>query len=81
MTDETPPPAPHDEAELYLYATILALVRQGCGTIERDAFDSWAISAYERAIEVLADKGYVELDQGGGRIFARLTEAGRSLDD
>lgn len=81
MTDETPPSEARGEAELYLYATILALVRQGCEASDRDSFDSWAISAYERAILALADHGYVELDRGGGRIFARLTEAARSLED
>jgi hypothetical protein len=72
----TPEHEPLGEDELY--ATILALVRQDCGSANSDTFDSWAISAYERAILELADAGYVEID-GGGRITATITETGPQL--
>jgi hypothetical protein len=44
-------PEPEPDAEDELYAVILALVEQGCGTKDHDKLDSWATSAYERAIE------------------------------
>jgi hypothetical protein len=44
------------------------------------AFDSWAISTYERAIIALERAGYVEIDNGPGRIYGRLTEQGRMFD-
>lgn len=73
----TPEHEPLGEDELY--AVILALVRQDCGIANSDRFDSWAISAYERAILELADAGYVEID-GGGRITATITETGRNFE-
>jgi uncharacterized protein (DUF433 family) len=64
-----------------LYDTILDLVSQNCTCgKDDDAFDSWAISAYERAIIALERAGYVEIDNGPGRIFGRLTEHGRMFD-
>jgi hypothetical protein len=73
----TPEHQPLGEDELYYL--ILRLVRQGCGTQDPDAFDSWAISAYEAAILELEAAGFVEL-QGSGRIYATLTETGRNFE-
>ncbi len=55
-----------------LYAIILALVQQDCSTKDHNILDSWATSAYERAIEALDVEGFVEIDPTGGRIFAAL---------
>jgi hypothetical protein len=68
-------------AEQELYDIILDLVSQNCTYGEDDdAFDSWAISAYERAIIALEQAGYVEIDDGPGRIAGKLTEQGRMFD-
>ena len=49
-----------------LSAVILAMLRQDCAqNSDRDKLDSWATSAYERAILTLAEGGYVELDSEG----------------
>jgi len=53
-------PEHEPDAEDELYAVILALVEQGCGTKDHDKLDSGAISAYERAIETLVGAGFVE---------------------
>jgi hypothetical protein len=87
MTDEKTPhnEEPDDEANGFgryrpehqpfgedeLYAVILALVRQGCENGTAGQLDSWAISAYERGIEALAEAGFVEIEREG-RIFAKL---------
>ena len=64
-----------------LYDIILDLVAQNCTYGEDDeAFDSWAISAYEHAIIALERAGYVEMDKGPGRIAGTLTEQGRMFD-
>jgi uncharacterized protein (DUF433 family) len=69
---------PSGEDELYFL--ILRLIRQDCETPkEEGAFDSWAISAYEAAILALEEAGFVELERGG-RIYGRLTEAGRNFE-
>ena len=57
-------------AEDELWFIIFKLVRQDCGYKE-DFLDSWATSAYERAILALEQAGFVEL-QHGGRIYAKL---------
>ena len=67
-------------AEQELYDIILDLVRQNCTYGENDdAFDSWAISAYEGAIIALEEAGYVAYD-GPGRIGGKLTEQGRMFE-
>lgn len=65
----TPTREPTKEEELY--AVILALAQQGCGTVGRNKLDSWAISAYELALEALEAAGFVEIEPGG-RITATL---------
>lgn len=67
------------DGEDELYAVIFDLVRQSCGTNERDKLDSWAISAYERALEKLAEVGLVAID-GEGRIGATVLPAGRNFE-
>jgi hypothetical protein len=67
------------DAEEELYAVIFALVRQGCATQDPDKLDSWAISAYERAIETLAEAGLVAIDTEG-RIGATVLPAGRNFE-
>jgi hypothetical protein len=67
------------DAEEELYAVIFDLVRQACGTKDRDKLDSWATGAYERAIETLASAGFVEID-GEGRIGATVLPAGRNFE-
>ena len=59
----------------------LDLVSHNCTYGEDDeAFDSWAISAYERAIIALEKAGYVAIDDVAGRIAGKLTEQGRMFD-
>jgi uncharacterized protein (DUF433 family) len=68
-------------AEQELYDIILDLVSHNCTYGEDDeAFDSWAISAYERAIIALEKAGYVAIDDVAGRIAGKLTEQGRMFD-
>jgi hypothetical protein len=67
------------DAEERLYYLILRLLHQDCGN-DPNAFDSWAISAYEAAIIELDTGGFVEIDRGGGRIYAKLTEKGRNFE-
>jgi len=64
-----------------LSAVILAMLRQDCTrNTDRDKLDSWAISAYERAILTLADDGYLELDSAPYRIGATVTAKGNELE-
>jgi len=62
-----------------LSAVILAMLRQDCAPKDRDMLDSWATSAYERAILTLAEDGYVELDTEG-RIGATVTAKVNELE-
>jgi hypothetical protein len=73
----TPEHKPNGEEELYYL--ILRLMRQDCEP-KPDTFDSLAISAYEAAIIALDAAGFVEIDKGGGRIYATLTETGRNYE-
>jgi hypothetical protein len=61
------------------YYIILRLVDQSCGQKDGEEFDSWAISAFELAIEELDGAGYVEIDRNCGRIYATITPKGRSF--
>ena len=64
-----------------LSAVILTMLRQDCTrNTDRDKLDSWAISAYERAILTLADDGYLELDGAPYRIGATVTAKGNELE-
>ena len=72
-------PEHEPDAEDELYAVILALVEQGCGTKDHDKLDSGAISAYERAIETLVGAGFVEID-GEGRIGAMVLPKARKFE-
>jgi hypothetical protein len=64
----TPEHEPSDKDELYYI--ILKLVQDECYR-HPDAFDSWGISTYERAIKALEQAGFVEIDESCGRITAR----------
>jgi len=68
------PPTGEDK----LWALVLALVEQSCW-VQGDKLDSWAISAYEHAIEALAEAGFVELD-AGGRIGATILPKAREFE-
>ncbi len=61
-----------------LWAIVFALVEQSCRGID-DKLDSWAISAYERAIEMLAQAGFVEIETCG-RIGATILPKARKLE-
>jgi hypothetical protein len=88
MTDKEPDDESNDfgrykpenepSGEDELLAVIFALVEQSCG-VKDDKLDSWAISAYERAIEMLAEVGFVELD-GDGRIGATILPKARKFE-
>ncbi len=67
-------------AEDELYTVILDLVRQSCGTGRGEELDSFAISAFERSIEVLDEAGFVAIDPGAGRIVATLLPKARKFD-
>ena len=69
---------PSGEDELYYI--ILRLVAQSCGQTGGEEFDSLAISAYERAIEVLEEAGFVAIDPNCGRIYANVTQRGRNFE-
>jgi hypothetical protein len=73
----TPEHEPRGEDELYYL--ILRLLQQDCGN-DPNAFDSWAISAYEGAIIELDRAGLVEIDRGCGRIYAKITAKGRNFE-
>lgn len=68
-------------AEDELWAVILDLVAQSCGVKGGDEFDSWATSAYERAILALAGAGFVEIDPACGRIYAKLLPQARKFEE
>ena len=55
-----------------LWALILDLVEQSCGIKGGEELDSWATSAYERAIIALEEAGFVEIDPACGRICAKV---------
>ena len=74
----TPENKPDFEDELL--AIILDLVDLECLT-DNDDLDSWGISSYERAIEVLDEAGLVEIDCTRGRIYAKLRTAARGFKD
>jgi hypothetical protein len=74
----TPECQPTGEDELY--AVILALVEQSCSTGSGGDLDSWALSAFERAIEALAGVGFVQIETTGGRLFARLLPKARKFE-
>ena len=88
MTDEEPEDESNDfgrykpenepSGEDELWAMIFALVEQSCG-VKDDKLDSWAISAYERAIEMLAQAGFVEID-ADGRIGATILPKARKFE-
>ena len=73
----SPECSPTGEDELWVI--ILALVEEACGT-GGDELDSWATSAYERALEALDRAGFVEIDQAAGRIRAKLTPTAREFE-
>jgi hypothetical protein len=56
------------------------LVEQSCG-VTGDQLDSWAISAYERAIIELDEAGFVEIDPASGRIFAKVLPKARKFEE
>lgn len=62
-----------------LWAIILALVEQSCG-VGDDELDSWATSAYERAIEALDHAGFVKIN-GKGRIGATILPKARKFEE
>jgi hypothetical protein len=82
MSDETdygrysPEQTPSGEEELYYI--ILRLVEQSCGQKDGTEFDSFAISAYEHALESLAQAGLVEMEPEG-RICGKITPSGRNF--
>ena len=63
-----------------LFGIILNLLEEACGTADPEILDSWAISAYERAIEAVAEAGFAEIIDGG-RITARLLPKTRRFRD
>jgi hypothetical protein len=68
-------------AEDHLYYIIMRLIEQSCGQNEGREFDSWAISAYEHAIEELHQAGFVEIEPTCGRIYAKLTPKGSNFQE
>ncbi|MBV9491765.1 MAG: DUF2442 domain-containing protein [Verrucomicrobia bacterium] len=69
-------PTPEDE----FWAIVLALVQQSCGIKGGDELDSWALSAYERAIIALDEAGFVEIDPECGRISAKVLPKARKFE-
>lgn len=72
-------PACKPTGEDELWAIILDLVVQSCGVKGGDDFDSWATSAYARAILAPAGAGFVEIDPARGSIYSRLLPKGRKF--
>lgn len=64
-----------------LWALILDLVEQSCGIKGGEELDSWATSAYERAIIALEEAGFVEIDPACGRICAKVLPAARKFQE
>jgi len=62
-----------------LYAVILALVERPCAVGSGDDLDSWAISAFERGIEVLDEAGFVAIDPAAGRTVGKLLPKARKF--
>jgi hypothetical protein len=60
-----------------LWSIILDLVEQSCGQKE-DELDSWAISAYKRAIIALEEAGFVKIEPGG-RIYVKILPEARKF--
>jgi hypothetical protein len=49
-------------------------------TASGDDLDSWAISAFERGIEVLDAAGFVAIDPAAGRMVAKLLPKARTFE-
>ena len=61
-----------------LLATLLCVIDQACAT-KGDELDSYALSAYARAMRCLASCGLFEIqDEFGRRVFGRITPQGQA---
>ncbi len=61
-----------------LLATLLCVIDQACAT-KGEALDSYALSAYARAMRLLAQCGLFEIeDEFGRRVFGKITAQGRA---
>jgi hypothetical protein len=76
LTERSPPLC----GENYIFALLLRMVQEHCGTMNVGEIDSYAIEANADAMTALADAGFIEIvGQADGRMRATVLPKGEAL--